>query len=104
MTASSEIWSNVPLTPHLQPSPPSLTPLATVGDFTLYERRDRSTAEWRSLKLIHTGGDAGKRKRNWWLGWNGERLSRNTDARHLAAHHPEVSAWVIARLPQGHVN
>ena len=77
----------------------TLTPLATVGDFVLFERRDRSTSEWRSLKLVRTGGDAVKRKRNWYLGWNGERLSRNADTAHLAEHYPEIAAWVIARLP-----
>jgi hypothetical protein len=59
----------------------ALTPLATVGDFVLYERRDRSTAEWTNLKLVHSGDN--HRKKYWWLGWNGERLARSTDAARL---------------------
>jgi hypothetical protein len=29
-------------------------------------------------------------KANWWLGWNGERLARNHDARLLYENNPEV--------------
>jgi hypothetical protein len=59
-----------------------LLPLATCDEFTLYERAGRSTAQWRSLKLERRPRQAG-RKNNWWLGWNGERLSHNADSREL---------------------
>ena len=78
----------------------ALTPLATVGDFVLYERRDRSTAEWRSLKIDPHGRRRREAQAELVFGWNGERLARNADTAHLAKHHPEVAAWVIARLPR----
>jgi hypothetical protein len=73
-----------------------LTPLAVNG-FTLYEREGCSTAQWRSLKLVREPRKAGKQNA-WWLGWNGERLARNTDTKKLAKHHPEVLQWVIDEL------
>jgi hypothetical protein len=71
--------------------------LAINGPFTLYEREGCSTAEWRSLKLVRDPREEGK-KNNWWLGWNGARLARNTDTKKLAEHHPEVLQWVIDGL------
>jgi hypothetical protein len=51
-----------------------LIPLAAHDDLTLYEREGRSSARWRRLKLI-CRTSAKVRKRNWFLGWNGGRLS-----------------------------
>jgi hypothetical protein len=53
-------------------------------------------AQWLSLKLIRCGCKA--RERNWWLGWNGARLARNTDTKKLVEQHPEIQHWVIGRL------
>jgi hypothetical protein len=74
-----------------------LIPLATCGEFTLYERKGCSTAQWRSLKLACRPRKAG-RKNNWWLGWSvhDQRLSRNSDTKHLAENHPAALQWVIA--------
>jgi hypothetical protein len=73
-----------------------MTALASVGSWTLYERKRRQPGhEWLSLKLVHTGP---ARKRNWWLGWNGERLARCHDADHLAEHHAEIMQWVVESL------
>jgi hypothetical protein len=66
------------------------------GGYKLYERH--SSNEWRTLKLIRLGAPRDQRKRNWWLGWNGERLADNADARLLAEHHPRLARWVITTL------
>lgn len=50
---------------------------------------------WRSLKLVLNGKS---KKRTWWLGWNGDRLSRNADTRLLATDHPQIHEWVISIL------
>jgi hypothetical protein len=72
-----------------------MTPLGATGSFALFERPDKASPPWRSLKLIRT--DKGPKK-NWWLGWNGERLAVNNDQRKLAEHHPDIEAWVIETL------
>ena len=71
-----------------------MTTIAKRDGFTLYERPDRASPPWRSFKLVGRTG----RKRNWWLGWNGERLARNSDTVLLAEHRPEVHAWVLEVL------
>lgn len=40
----------------------ALIPLAVNGEFTLYERKDCSTAQWRSLKLVREPRNTGKKK------------------------------------------
>ena len=70
--------------------------IAAKDGFALFERG--STSVWRSLKLVLQVSEAGKMKRNWWIAWNGERISRSSDAKHLAAHHPEIRQWVIETL------
>jgi hypothetical protein len=62
--------------------------------WTLYEYRP-PTGRWHSLKLVATGR---RRKRSWWLGFNGERLSRTTDAGLLAEHEPAILQWVLDEL------
>jgi hypothetical protein len=62
--------------------------------FKLYRRPHRSNDSWISLKLIRPLG----KKRNWWLGWNGERLAKNHDAMLLFKHEPEIYQWVINTL------
>jgi hypothetical protein len=71
-----------------------LVPLAINGAFTLYERRGRSSDRWLSPKLVRDPREAGQQN-CWWLGWDGQRLSRSSDAGKLAKHHPEVLQWVI---------
>jgi hypothetical protein len=63
--------------------------------FTLFERPACHKNGWLSLKLIASGR---RRKRNWWLGWNGDRLARNSDAGRLQDQEPEIYDWVIAAL------
>jgi hypothetical protein len=67
----------------------------TPDGFVLFERPSKANEVWRSLKLTCSER---RKKRNWWLGWNGERLARNRDAGLLAEHDPEVYAWVIQEM------
>jgi hypothetical protein len=70
--------------------------IAQHDGFTLIELKRQDG--WRSMKLTHRGGFVGsgrRRKRNWWLGWNGERLARNYDAGKLYQYHPDIYAWVV---------
>jgi hypothetical protein len=69
--------------------------IARHGGFVLYDRPQASTAEWAALKLV---GPDRKRKRNWWFGWNGERLSRSADCKLLAKHEPGIYQWVCETL------
>ena len=43
-------------------------------------------------------GEQPMHKANWWLGWNGERLARNHDARLLYENNPEIFEWVVSTL------
>jgi hypothetical protein len=70
-------------------------PIATNGDFVLFERPNKSALPWRNLKLIRTSNGP---KRNWWLGWNGERLANGKDRKILAEHNPEIERWIISTL------
>lgn len=72
--------------------------LGRSGKFVLTELVASSANGWRSIKLVHDGNAP---KRNWWLGWNGERLSRNADTRLLATHQPQIHDWVISILSSG---
>jgi hypothetical protein len=79
-----------------------MTPIAeTIEEpsrrFTLFLRPDSSRNGWLSLKLSANRRDHG-RKRNWWLGWNGQRLARNHDAALLFAHHLEIYLWLLEVL------
>jgi hypothetical protein len=68
--------------------------IGKVGEFELFESKPVSADGWQSLRLIRTGN--GKfRKRSWWLGWNGERLAENRDAKILEEHYPEIYVAVI---------
>lgn len=71
-----------------------LVPIAEHPDgFVLCHRR--VCREWLSLKLVSV---TPRRKRNWWFGWNGERLSRSRDTGLLAEHHPQIYEWVVGVL------
>jgi hypothetical protein len=74
-----------------------LIPLAARNGFTLYERKGRSSDRWLSLKLVRDPRKAGK-KNNWFLGWNGTRLARNTDTKKLVECLPGIERWVIDSL------
>lgn len=66
----------------------------------LWLRPTASGAEWKSLKLefdVRRHGKVPARK-NFWLGHDGTRWARNTDAAYLALHHPAVMAWAEAAL------
>ena len=60
----------------------------------LYDRQ-RSFGQWHNFKLVALR--AGRCKRNWWLGWNGQRFDSGSDAKFLAEHEPEIHAWVHSR-------
>jgi hypothetical protein len=72
----------------------TLIPLATCDGFTLFERKGCSTAQWLSLKLVRSPPEP-RTPNSWYLGWNGARMARNTDAVKLNEKHPEVMQWVI---------
>jgi hypothetical protein len=80
--------------PALSGAAAKLIALATCDGFTLYERRGCSTAQWHSLKLVRHPRKAGEQN-CWFLGWNGERLARSTDAGKLAERLPGIERWVI---------
>ena len=65
-------------------------------DFTLFDRPEKANAGWKSLKLVRDG--TGHPKRNWWLGWNGERLAAGRDQKLLAEHLPAIEEWVVQAL------
>jgi hypothetical protein len=64
--------------------------------FTLFERTGAGANGWRSFKLIREG--RGLKKRNWWIGWDGDRLARTADAGKLREHEPEIYDWMISQL------
>jgi hypothetical protein len=57
--------------------------------FTLLERG--GSRGWANLKLV---ADWHNQKRNWWFGWNGERLSKSRDAKLLREQLPTIFDWV----------
>ncbi len=75
---------------------PTPTVLAECDGWTLLHRFFADRDGWRSLKLTRSVRGRGRIKCNWWFGWNGERLGRNTDARHLSEHHPAIAEWLKA--------
>ena len=74
--------------------------------FVLYERPSKISTEWRSFKLEKRvpGRRKWGTKRNWWIGWNGERLSRNRDVGIMAQYDPELMAWVVETLRELSLN
>lgn len=73
--------------------------IACTTHFSLFEFPERASGEWRSLKLERIDGQ--DRKRNWWFGWNGERLAGSNDAKRQRRNHPDVHEWVVETLRQG---
>jgi len=70
--------------------------LASANEWVLFDT-GKGANGWRSLKLKLRG--RGKiPKRNWWIGFNGERFARNHDLGVLARHNPDVLAWVLAAV------
>jgi hypothetical protein len=69
--------------------------IAEQPGWQLFERH--SSDEWRSFKLV---GPPCRRKRNWWLGHNGERFARNHDTGHLAEHLPVILDWVASAIAE----
>ena len=84
--------------PRVTPSQKELVSIASTVEYELFELPGRSTPQWRCLKLVSLARTA---KRNWWFGWNGERIARSSDAGKLADQHPAVYAWVIEALKGG---
>jgi hypothetical protein len=54
----------------------SLGPIEADGKWLVYIRPD-PTSEWYSVKVVADGRAVGKA--NYWLGWNGQRFSRQSD-------------------------
>jgi hypothetical protein len=67
--------------------------VASRDGFVLFERDD-GTPPWRNFKLVRAEGP----KRNWWLGWNGQRLADGRDRLKLTEHHPEIEQWLMSVL------
>jgi hypothetical protein len=66
--------------------------IASNGPWLLVAVPQWSRDGWVSLKLFR---DAQTRKRCWYLGCKNGLMARNSDAALLAAHHPEMVAWVV---------
>jgi hypothetical protein len=74
----------------------SMESIAVSEEFTLLDRPWAARNGWRNLKLIST--NRRRKKRNWWFGWNGQRLAESRDVVLLKEHLPDVYDWVIAEL------
>jgi hypothetical protein len=66
--------------------------IASNGPWLLVAVPQWSRDGWVSLKLFR---DAQARKRCWYLGCKDGLMARNSDAALLAAHHPEMVAWIV---------
>lgn len=61
-----------------------------------------TSKEWMNLKLISSKRRKKRSdKRNWWLAWNGVRLSGNRDAKLLNEYLPDVYLMVVNKLSKG---
>lgn len=84
-------------------APPNAAQLAAVTldgtRWELYELAERSTDDWRALKLI---ARAKRPKANYWLGWNGTRMSHGRDWTTLQVREPAVAAWLVLALEDRH--
>jgi hypothetical protein len=73
--------------------------IARHGGFVLYERPNKANGAWRSFKLINPDIPGNYwRKRNWWFGCNGERVSLNRDVKLLQEHNPDAYRWIMETL------
>jgi hypothetical protein len=61
--------------------------------YVLFERVDKSTAEWSTLLLTKTHA-----KERWEFGWNGDRLSNGHNTKSLITHDPSIHRWVLDAL------
>lgn len=82
--------------------PDSMVAVAASAEFVLFDRPSAARNGWRSLKLVRVNArpHEKRQKLNWWLGWNGERLSRSSDAESLKEEHPALYDWVIGALQE----
>jgi hypothetical protein len=69
--------------------------IASHGDYSLFERVNRSADEWANLLLTKNSS-----KLQWELGWNGERLSNGNNTKALVAHDPAIHRWVMDAIKQ----
>lgn len=58
--------------------------------------RFKPTGQWTNLKLVSK--EPRTRKANFWLGWNGDRFTKNSDTDVLREHNPEVIEWMVEVL------
>jgi len=69
--------------------------IAESEEMELWELPKKSGRIWRNIYMrLKKPAKSVQVKRAWWLGWNGERLSRCRDAKLLKAHRPEIYQWV----------
>jgi hypothetical protein len=67
--------------------------IAEIDLFRVIHLTERSSREWKSLKVVRDVPAGMGGIRSWRFGWNGERFSRNTALAQLDRDHPEfVSA------------
>lgn len=64
------------------------------GGFSLGEREGKHSDGWMSFVVRRRARRGIVPKRSWYLGHNGERLARRSDAGFLFEHHPEIYAEV----------
>jgi hypothetical protein len=86
LLATNQTWSSAGwLSPPIE--------LSTQGEYTLYLRPDKSCGVWQNLMLIRKRNGHRKQKK-WIMGWNGQRLSRNSDTGWLVENEPEIYQWI----------
>jgi hypothetical protein len=66
-------------------------PIARLDDFTVYRIVNTSapSPDWVNLKLECPNRG---QKKNWWVGWSGERFAHSTDLELLKKHEPRIYA------------
>ena len=80
----------------------SMIHIATVDGWQIFDRPGAARGGWRSIVIRAPFRPSRKtgRKANFWIGWNGERVSTNADARRLEKH-GEVFKRVVETLREG---
>lgn len=69
--------------------------VAETEEFTFWEFSKKSDTDWRNFYMrLKKPAKNVQLKRAWHLGWNGERLAKNRDAKLLKTHRPETYKWV----------
>lgn len=71
--------------------------IGETNEWWLFDR-EKSSGNWASLKLVLKSKE--HRKRNFWLGWNGneKRFALNNDGKILMEHYKEFHDQVLEKL------